>query len=77
MPEKISKTIGSVVRTGVAALGGYLVAKGVISAETASATADATAAALTPLITGVVMWAIAQLWSLAQKKVFPSREPSR
>lgn len=60
----LSKYIGSIVRTAFAALGGFLVAKGVIKD---SAAVDQLAQPTIEIILGVVSWLIAQGASFAEK----------
>lgn len=61
----MEKWIGSLVRHGLTALGGALVAVGVTDADAAGFVDAAT-----PVVTGVAVFAVGQLWSLAQKEVF-------
>lgn len=61
----MDRWIGSFVRHGLTALGGALVAVGVAEPDAAQFV-DATA----PIVTGVLVYAVGQVWSLAQKEVF-------
>ena len=73
MNEKLAKSIGSAVRTGLAFIGGFLIAKGVVTAEVYAEFQQQADAALAPVIMGVVTYATAQVWSLIQKKVLKSK----
>ena len=73
MNEKLAQSLGSVARTGLAFLGGFLVAKGVVTEEMAARFQQQADAALAPIITGIVTYLVAQLWSLVQKKVFNAK----
>lgn len=56
------KYVGSVIRTGMAVVAGYLVAHGV-SDETANTFISSSG----DVIAGVVTYALTQVWSIAQK----------
>jgi hypothetical protein len=68
MKEFIKKYLGSFIRTGLAAGAGFLVAKGVVSQESATAATDSIASGLVEVISGALIFAVTQLWSLIEKK---------
>lgn len=59
----MNKWIGSFVRHGLTAIGGALVAVGVSEPDAANLVDVAT-----PIVTGVLVYAVGQVWSLAQKE---------
>lgn len=59
----VKKYLGSFIRTIVASLGGFLAGLGLISEAALSQWVDSTSA----LVIGLILWAIAQGWSLRQK----------
>jgi hypothetical protein len=60
---RATKAIGSVVRTWIAALGGLLSGWGILSPEQA----ESLTGALDPLVEGLLLIGITQLWSLFEK----------
>jgi len=63
----MKKYITSVARTGLATLGGILVARGVLTPDVA----DSFVSTGVEVVAGVSAWAIAQVWSLkVWSKVF-------
>lgn len=56
--------IGSIVRTGLGVVSGALLATGI---EEVQVTSFADAAA--PIVTGVLMYGLTQVWSLVEKKL--------
>lgn len=60
----IKTVVGSVLRTSLAAGAGVLVHKGVIDQETAGAAVEV----VISFAAGAIAWAVAQGWSLVQKK---------
>lgn len=72
MSEKLTKTVGSFIRTALAAVGGFLVAKGVVTPEQAEHAQSAITSGFDSIIAGVVAYAAAQVWSLIQKRIFKS-----
>lgn len=60
----LASYIGSIVRTGLGVVSGALMATGIQEAQVTSF-ADAAA----PIVTGVLTWGLAQVWSLVEKKI--------
>lgn len=63
----IGRYLASFVRTVIAALGGFLTGLGLISEAALAQWVDST----TAIIVGLILWAIAQGWSLRDKKDHP------
>jgi len=60
----LSPIVGSIVRHLTTAIGGYLVAIGIASHEV-----DQFLLASGPVLSGLLFYAIGQVWSLAEKKI--------
>lgn len=56
--------LGSIARTLIAAIAGWLVSKGVVEAGAAQSFIDAAV----PVVSGVLVYLVAQGWSIVQKR---------
>lgn len=64
----ITNKVGSFVRTAVAGAAGFLVAKGVLSPENVESVIEGLSSAATEIAGGAILYAIAQVSSLINKK---------
>lgn len=64
----LSDKLGSWIRTGIATGGGFLVGKGIIDAEASTTITTSLVEVSLELISGLLLWGVAQGSSLLNKK---------
>ena len=74
MTQKLAQVVGSLIRTWLAFGGGFLVSKGVLTTEQADQAVGAFGAGFDTVIAGVAAVAVAQVWSVVQKKIIKPQQ---